>query len=86
MEWNELYCHLVTSTSEINLSIQTYIQYDKGVGRTGRQGIEGKIQHDMRRGEEKKATPRLCSCKECRVGTGKKNTSATLAQSVHFTT
>jgi len=45
-----------------------------------------KIQHAMRRGEEKKATPKLCSCKECSVGTGKKNPSATLAQSVHSTT
>ncbi len=40
-----LYCHLVTSTSEISHqpahTYTTYI-YDKGVDKTGRQGIEGK--------------------------------------------
>ncbi len=55
---------LVTSTSEISHQpVHTYTTYiyDKGVDRTGRQGIEEKIQHNMRKVRRKKITPRLCS-------------------------
>ncbi len=49
---------LVTSTSEISHqpvhTYTTYIQYDKGVDRTGRQGIEEKYSITWGRGGEKK--------------------------------
>ncbi len=55
---------LVTSTSEISHqpvhTYTTYIQYDKGVDRTGRQGIEEKYSITWGRGGEKN-NPRLCS-------------------------
>ncbi len=73
---------LVTSTSEISHqpvhTYTTYIQYDKGVDRTGRQGIEEKIQHNMRKGRRKKKknpdyAPWGVQCEN------RKNTSATKA-------
>jgi len=65
---------LVTSTSEISHQpVHTYTTYiyDKGVDRTGRQGIEEKIQHNMRKVRRKKITPGLCSLGEYSVRTGK---------------
>ncbi len=48
---------LVTSTSEISHQpVHTYIQYDKGVDRTGRQGIE-EIYSIHKEREEKKQQP-----------------------------
>ncbi len=53
---------LVTSTSEISHQpvhtyIHTYIQYDKGVDRTGRQGIEEIYSIHKVREEKKKKQP-----------------------------
>ncbi len=67
---------LVTSTSEISHQpVHTYIQYDKGVDRTGRQGIEEIYsKHKVR--EEKKNNPQTMLLLGVQCAT-RKNTSAT---------
>ena len=81
------YCHsLQYKHSEINHQpVHTYTQhiYTDKVGYTGPEDrVFRKIQHNMRRGEEKKATPRLCSVGST-VWTRKKHLSNTSTQSVH---
>ncbi len=63
---------LVTSTSEISHQpVHTYTTYiyDKGVDRTGRQGIEEK--YSITWGEEKKNNPQTMLLGEYSVRTGK---------------